>query len=332
MRRLLFPGGICLYLSAPLLCSLALAGSAAGAQRHSFGSSPPTAPPPLPVHSPPLANGGPVGAISQGLGPLQIVQVNFTVPAPQSITRQLQSDEERTRSAALSAIGAPGQYLVHGHVPFPRSLRLDLVPLGNGDELDAILTVELEQHLVSAILRPDDGNWRRVATVSYATSFGDPSTNPGTFLRTARSVLQPERYRAIFRGATRTPSGDQLENEADLRVLNDHAAVIMSFTSAARTCAEPIHPAHGPSCEVVRRWLEVEPSDPRRLTLVTSTTHTGQRDTGEPRSANLLAGKPRNLSCQPFTFSEAQSRFEPTANAGACPAHGVPAQATATAP
>jgi hypothetical protein len=123
--------------------------------------------------------------------------VNYGVPAPQSLARQLEAEDDRTRSASLAAIGAPGQYLQRGHIPFAHSIQLDFVALGNTDELDAILTVELDQHLVSAILMPDNGNWKRIATMVFPTPFFDPTTNPGTFMRTARSFSQPNHYLAI---------------------------------------------------------------------------------------------------------------------------------------
>ena len=34
----------------------------------------------------------------------------------------------------------------------PRAIALDLVPIGTSDDLDALLTVELDQHLVTAVL------------------------------------------------------------------------------------------------------------------------------------------------------------------------------------
>lgn len=305
-----------------LACAVLLCAFLSPAQKHSFGSSPPTAPPPPAPHlAMPVPTSGPVAPISQGLGPLQFTQVNYGVLAPQAISRQLQSEDERTRLAALSSVGVPGQYLTRGHVPLPHSLRLDFVALGTTDELDAILTVELDQHLVSAILRPDDSGWRRVASVTYATSFADASTNPGSFLRTARSVVQPERYRAVFHGSTHTPAGDFLESEANLRVLNDRAVITLSYTSEARVCSDAASRSMHSGCELTERWLEADPSDPaRRLTLVTATGHLPPREMSEPavRSRTFLATHLRNFSCQPFLFSDTSLHFEPSANAAPC--------------
>jgi hypothetical protein len=78
------------------------------------------------------------------MGALQFISVNYGVPAPQALTRQLEADDERTRGASLAAIGAPSQYLQHGHIPFPHSVQLDFVALGTTNDMDAILTVELE--------------------------------------------------------------------------------------------------------------------------------------------------------------------------------------------
>ena len=318
----------------PFAAACALAGAlllvapVADAQRHSFGSSPPTAPPPPAPHlSVPVP--GPIAPISQGLGPLQFIQVNYGVLPPQALTRQLQADDERTRAAALSSVGAPGQYLAHGHVPYPHSIRLDFVALGTGSELDAILTVELDQHLLSAILRPDESGWRRIASILYASSFADQSSNPGTFLRTARSVIQPERYRAVFRGSTHTPAGDLIESEANLRVLNDHAVITLSFTSEARICSEAVtRPAHS-GCELTQRWIESDATDPaHRLTLVTATGHQPPHEASDTagRPRNFLSTRLRQLTCQPFVFSETSLRFEPSANAAPCtpPDHAAP--------
>ena len=149
------------------------------------------------------------------MGALQFQGVNFGVPAPQSLTRQLEADDDRIRSASLAAIGAPAQYLARGHVPYAHSIQLDFVPLGTNDELDALLTVELDQHLVTAVLVPEGDTWRRVGTVVFPTPFYDPTTTPATFLRTARSFQQPNRYRAIAGGmAAARAAGDDKRSRA----------------------------------------------------------------------------------------------------------------------
>ena len=176
-----------------LLCIV----SAASAQRHDLGSSPPTAPPPKPVVAPQA-----IPLPGPSLGALQFSTANYAVSAPQSLVNQLQTSDDRTRTAALAAIGAPAQYLDHGHIPFPHSVRLDFLALGTSNELDAILTVELDQHLVSAIFMPEDEQWHRIATVAYPTSFSNPSTTPYTFLRADRSLQEPQRYTAIFHTTT----------------------------------------------------------------------------------------------------------------------------------
>jgi hypothetical protein len=253
------------------------------------------------------------------MGALQFISVNYAVPAPQSLTRQLQADDDRTRAASLSAIGAPGQYLVHGHIPFPHSVQLDFVPLGSTDELDAVLTVELDQHLVSAILLPEDGNWHRIATVIYPTQFSDPASTPSTFLRIARSLLQHEHYRAIYHATSGTPTGDFIENEAHLSILNGRAAITISFASTARNCDNKS--TH--TCEVVHRWLQPDPTDPQhRFTLVTASGRLSAHEAADPLASarTFQMAHLRNFSCQPFLFSEADERYEPIANTRACPA------------
>jgi len=303
------------FLSALVVAAIALcAQTTAVAQRHNAGSSPPTAPP-VSRNTP-----QPIVAVSSGMGALQFVAVNYGVPAPQALTRQLEVDDDRTRAASLSAIGAPGQYLVHGHIPYPRSIQLNFVALGNSDELDAILTVELDQHIVSAILFPQDGNWRRVATVLYATPFSDPSTTPATFLRFDRSLLQQERYRAVFHALTPLPKGDFAENEADLRILNSRAAITMSFVNRARSCSVAGHPG----CEITRRWMQSDPADPtHRVVLVTATGHLSPHDINGPLAAStqFQDAHLHSFSCQPFIFSDASSRYEPVANSAPCPFH-----------
>src|SRR5436305_1813985 len=107
-----------------VLLILAMTAPAILAQRHGGRSSPPTAP-----FVPAAQTAAPV-AVSSGLGAIQYVQVNYGVPAPQVLTRQLRFDDDRTRAAALSAVGAPGQYLQRGRIPMPRSVGMDLIPMG----------------------------------------------------------------------------------------------------------------------------------------------------------------------------------------------------------
>lgn len=300
----------------------------AQAQRHSFGSSPPTAPNRFaaPAVTPPPA--GPVAAVSSGMGAIQFQPANFIVPAPQTLTRQLESDDERTRAGALSSLGAPGQYITHGHVPFPHSVQLDLVQLGRSDELDALLTVELDQHMVSAVLVPEGENWRRVATVQFATAFSNATATPSTFARPLRSWLEPGRYRAVYHASVSNPSGDFTENEADLRIVNNHAVIILDFVSGARQCdaSGQIRPPHQ-TCELIQRWLEPDPADPtHHFVLITGLGHFSAHEASDPlsQSRNYRLTHLRSFTCQPFVFSDATMHFEPTLNAAPCGVHELP--------
>lgn len=269
------------------------------------------------------------------MGPLQFIAVNYGVPAPQALSRQLRSDDERTRAAALSAVGAPGQYLQRGHIGVVRSIKIDLVNLSNADELDAIMTVELDQHILSAVLIPDESNWRRIATVLFPTSFDDPRTTPDTFAHLARSFLASDRYRVIFRTDTASANGDYVENEAHLRVINGRAIIIMSFASGSRECAAvPASTAPNPNprradppagtCTVMRRWLTQDATDPtHRFLLVTGTGRLNAREASDEitMSHTFETAHLRTFSCQPFGFSDTSLRFEPTAPNGPCPAN-----------
>jgi len=304
-----------------ILVALALAAPAVCAQRHS--GSPPTAP-----ARPAAAAPQPIVPVSSGMGPLQYVAVNYGVPAPQSLTRQLRADDDRTRAAALSAVGAPGEYLARGHVGMPRSIQLEFAALSNNDDLDAILTVELDQHIVTAILVPDDSNWKRVATVSFATPFDDPHVTPSIFVHTARSFLQRGRYRVIFHADSTDPHGNYIENEAHLRVLGDKAMITMSFASASRDCNPGTAPApagkhpDASGCTVMRRWFTPDPADPyHHFNLVTGTGHLSAKEAADALgvSRTYETAHLHSFSCQPYTFSDGTMRFEPTANAGPCP-------------
>jgi hypothetical protein len=312
MRRFLH-----LPIAASLLtvCIVSMLPATAGAQRHNGLSSPPTPPP---AHGA-AAGSQPIVPVSTGMGAIQFVTVNYTVPAPQSLTRQLQADDDRTRAASLSAIGAPQQYLNHGHTPFPHSVELEFVALGANDELDAIITVELDQHIVSAILIPQDDSWHRIATVIDATPFGNPSTTPDTFLHLNRSLIQHERYRAVYRAVTTAANGDFTENEAHLRVLNNKAIILVSFASNIRACsADP----RKPGCDITRRALQPDPADPsHRFLLITASGHLTPRDIADPLAAadTFQLSHLHTFACQPYTYSDATQHYEPTANSGPCP-------------
>jgi hypothetical protein len=322
MRRLLF------------LLALASVCVPARAQRHSGITSPPTAPPPPQTAPPPPA---PIVAVSSGLGPLVFTQANAPEPAPESLVAQLQADDDRIRAAALSAVGAPAAYISREHPPVPHSLQINYVALGTAGELDAIVTLELDLHLVSAVLVPSGSSWRRVATVTYQTAFADPTTNLGTFLRTVRSLLGPDHYTAIFHGVSLTPDGDLTEHEAHLNVFNGHAAITISFASAERVCEAPHLQPHTPhtDCDLTERWLQAEPSEgSAAAVLVTATGRVGAHDAIDPLSRSRLFdfAHTRNYECQPFEFNDDTSHYEPTANSAPCfespkpPATAAPAK------
>jgi hypothetical protein len=307
-----------------IILVLTLAAPALLAQKHGGRSAPPTAPPPTVVAPAPIV------PASNGLGAIQFVQVNYGVPAPQSLTRQLQFDDDRTRAAALSAIGAPNQYLQHGHIPMPRAIALDLVPIGTTDDLDALLTVELDQHLVTAVLVPVDGNWRRVASLVYATPFDNGTITPTTWLRTARSMIQKDRYRAIFHASTGSLNGNFTENEAHLRIVNGKPIITISFESTARECTviAPAPPGKSvprstvkPGCDITQRWFQPDPADPlKKFEMVTGTGHISPKDALNPlaSSRTILLSQLRSFTCQPFLYSEATQHYEPTAPDAPC--------------
>jgi hypothetical protein len=325
-------------LRVSLLCLLlvALAGLPASAQHHGERSQPATAPPPQPVAPPPPAI---IVPASSGLGPIQFSQVNYGVPAPQALTRQLRFDDDRTRASALSALGVPAEYLQQGRIPYPHSIDLAFVELGVSEDLDALLTVELDGHIVTAVLIPVDGTWRRVATLTFATAYSDVSTTPSTWLRTARSMVQHDRYRAVFRASSGSLSGPEFsEYEASLRLFNAHAVITMSFESTARDCdlnASPgasDHATNPPAatpnrarppagCELTQRWFQPDPLDPwKKFTLVTATGHLTRGEKVLPYLSDPgeELARLRQFSCQPFVFSDTAMHFQPTAASAAC--------------
>ena len=301
-------------LTASLLALLCLL-CTASAQRHDLGSSPPTAPPPKPIVLPQPIVPDPANA---GLGAIQFSAVNFIVSAPQSLIVQLRSSDDRMRTSSLAAIGVPNQYLIRSHVPFPQSVRLDFLALGNTAELDAILTVELDQHLVSTILMPQDDQWHRIATLIYPTPFSNnTSPTPAPFLRTDHSLLDHPHYAAIFHAVTSGTNGDFTESEAHLRILNGHAVITMSFPSAERSC----DPTHQHPCDLTERWFRPDNTDPEhRFLLVTATGHIKPQEPGDPvaRSETFETAHLRTFMCQPFVFSDAALHFESTAPAAPC--------------
>ncbi len=284
----------------------------ASAQRHDLGSAPPTAPPAKPLAAPQAA---PLATPS--LGTLQFATMNLAVSAPQELATQLQTSDDRLRTAALAAVGAPETYLDHGHVPFPHSVRLDFLALGTSNELDAILTVELDQHLVSAIFMPEDEQWHRVATVIYPTSFTNPSTTPYTFLRADRALREPQHYTAIYHSTAASPNGDFTETEVHLRILNGHPTITTGFASSERTC----DPSHQRPCDITQRWLQPDSTDPEhRFLLVTATGHDKPNETGDPiaHAETFEESRLRDFSCQPFAFSDTTLHFEPSGPAAPC--------------
>ena len=308
-----------------LMCTLCTA----SAQRHDLGSSPPTAPPPKQIVLPQPVVPDPANA---GLGAIQFSAVNVIASAPQSLIVELQSSDDRMRTSGLAAIGAPSQYLIRGHVPFPQSVRLDFVALGNTAELDAILTVELDQHLISAILMPQDDQWRRIATLLYPTPFRSPSSTFSTFLRTDRSLVDHPHYTAIFHGITSGTNGDFTESEAHLRILTGHAVVTVSFPSTERTC----DPTHQHPCDLTERWFQPDSTDPEHhFLLVTATGHVKPQESGDPiaRSETFETAHLRAFTCQPFIFSETTLHFESTAPAAPCAVpHDPPHEPSTTSP
>lgn len=293
-------------LAAPCLAGTALA------QRHSGITSPPTAPRKLTPRAPIPPDSG----LTNNLGPIQFVTVNYGVPAPQSITRQLDSEDERTRASALSALGAPAQYVTHGRVPYPHSIQLELLPLGDSDALDAVLTIELDQHIVSSLLVQHDGDWRRIATFIESTPFSDAATTPSNFAHTERAFTDRGRYQVVFRAMAHEPGDSYAESEAIVRIHESKPAVTLSYLTSQRLCHEG---RARTNCELTERWLRTDDPDAHHLTLVIASGRQAQRD---DRRLNDHGAAPRLRSyfCQPLAFNDSTQRFEPTTPPEPCSA------------
>ncbi|MFC6646979.1 hypothetical protein ACFQBQ_15620 [Granulicella cerasi] len=322
-------------LTLAAVAALSVTGLSATAQRHSSFTAPPTAPPAAhEAHAAAPATVNPLAPVSSGLGAIEFYPVNFGVPAPQSLARQLTADDERTRRNALTAMGAPPQYTAKDQpTPAPHSLQVEFAPLGTGSESDALVTVELDHHLVTAVLAPDNGGWHRVATLVFPTGYADPNSTPSTFVRTNRSLLDPTKYRAVFHARENQTDGEYQENEAHMRVLNGHAIITISFVSDAKHC-ETVTPTHRgrPTCELTHRWLQPEPmvpNGPRRFQLVTATGHLTPKEAEIfiARSRYFESTRLREFTCQQFTFSDLHLRYEPTGPNGPCPTTLVGPQA-----
>jgi hypothetical protein len=215
------------------------------------------------------------------------------------------------RMAALAAIGAPAQYIDHDHIPFPHSVRLDFIALSTSNELDAILTVELDQHLVSAIFMPEDEQWHRIATAIYPTNFNNPSISTSSFFHTDRSLREPQHYTAVFRTTT-AANGDVAETEVHLRIFSGRATITTGFISNERSC----DPTHQHPCDITQRWLQPDSTDPEhRFLLVTATGHDKPNQTGDPiaHSETFEESHLHDFTCQPFVFSDTSLHFEPSA-------------------
>ncbi len=307
----------------------------ASAQRHDMGSSPPTAPPSK------FATPRPVLPATPDLGALTFVTDDVPVSAPQALAAQLRDSHDLTRAGALVAVGAPAWYLEQGSIPTPHSVRLDLLPLGDSRKLDAILTVELDRHIVSAILlplparlqasasgqtpadlaekspSPPPAQWYRIATLIDATSYGSPSDSLQRFLLASRSLVDPLRYTAVYHTITEGPNRDFKETEVRLQIFSGHAVITAGFTSRQRSCDDA---AQDP-CEITRRWLQPDPSDPRhRFLLVTATGYQQRGERGKTIAHTKIFEDShlRTFLCQPLSFSKAALQFEPLSGPTAC--------------
>ena len=307
----------------------------ASAQRHDTGSSPPTAPPSK------LETPRPVLPATPDLGALEFVTDNVPVSAPQALAAQLRDSHDLTRAGALVAVGAPAWYLEQGFIPTPHSVRLDLLPLGDSGLLDAILTVELDHHIVSAILlprpaksqaqanghasvsllgksqSPPPAQWYRIATLIDPTSSANPSGSIQRFLLTSRSLVNPARYTAVYHTITESPNRDFKETEVRLQVFSGHAVITAGFTSRQRSCDAA---AQDP-CEITQRWLQPDPSDPRhRFLLVTATGYEQRGAPGKPIAHTRIFEDShlRTFLCQPLSFSNATLQFQPLAGPTSC--------------
>ena len=209
----------------------------------------------------------PARAAVEEFGSLVVRREHVKWPSPESVVRDLHSQDEDARFKALVAVGVPEklarmrlwnrvkQSVITGtKVPKGRQIELRYPALGREETQQAIVVVQIEGSLVyAAVATPKPNGWERIAVFGCWCKY-DSQAITDTFVSLdlapdPRRGDEIERYELVLR-ASGGGSGLYRQQEVRFRLYKGEMKAVMSFESRVQSVPPPLR-----YLRMERRWF-----------------------------------------------------------------------------
>jgi hypothetical protein len=230
-------------------------------------------------------------------------------PSPESLVKNLRSQNEELRSEAFLLLGTPAQADtdVTDTSGISDQVQLRYAALGANNAEHAIVAVSVGNRLYGAVAAQTNGSWTRIANFSCWCKY-----ESGDLLEQFIQVKDgPGRGSELVLRASGGGTGIYEQTEAHFRYYRGELRLVFSFVSRRRAC-DPTAP--GPyTCQVERRWFYPQNFDsiPGGVLVETHLSFLPGSEAeaqGEIRELELRHSK--NLSCKPYRWNQAKFVYE----------------------
>lgn len=251
------------------------------------------------------------------LGDLVIGRDHVKWPSPESLVKNLRSQNEDLRSEAFLLLGASAQAdtEVTDTSGISNQVQLRYADLGADNAEHAIVAVSVGNWLYGAVAAQTNGSWTRIANFFCWCKY-ESGDLLGEFIQVKDG---PRHGSELVLRTSGGGTGTYEQTEAHFRYHRGELRLVFSFVSRRRTC-NPTAP--GPlTCQAERRWFY-----PQNFDLIPGgvlvETHLSFSPLGEAEAEwairELELRHSKNLSCKPYRWNEAKFLYERFAGPTPC--------------
>ena len=262
-------------------------------------------------------------------------------PSPESLTKDLHSNDEAVRLKALHLLGlsdeqayeavwtdhSPEPRIVGKKVIFPDVVDLRYAALGEGDAQQAIVAMQTGPMIYAAIANPAAKGWERIATFNcwckYEIYGGVPDALNEVVRLSPVPLLRPPNTQHFELVLLNSGGGTGIywQDEGHYRVHKDELRSVISFVSRHRNC-DPTGPAPH-ICNLERRWFYTTAVDGIHGGVLVEGRVDFASDTipQVENSVRELEDRPlKTISCRTYKWDAQTFRYEPFKSTNPCSA------------
>jgi hypothetical protein len=246
------------------------------------------------------------------LGSLIFDRTEVVSPAPESLVKDLRSEDDARLTKALGLLGIPQRQLPSA-AEIPEEVQLRYAALGTDQTEQAIISVNMPPMLFGAVVARKKDGWRRIASFSCWCKY-ESDDLLGDFVK-VDSGTRTELVLHASGGGT----GIYSQTEARFRYYRGELKLVFSFISNQREC-DPTAP--GPyKCRVERRWFYQTDWDSVAGAVLVESSFSFPADAvpeAEWAVSDLELRNVKAFSCKKFKWERHKFAYEQLGSASPC--------------